>query len=250
MAFTLADVVPWGRTFAEYRRMFDLSKQDLDKEILGCADGPASFNAEANRQAHRVVSTDPIYRFSATELRSRIDETAGIISKQLTETAHEFVWDFFASPQELIDARMAAMKKFLIDYPQGLSEGRYVEAALPDLPFEDECFDLALCSHFLFLYSEQCDLAFHMDSIAELCRVAPEARFFPVLELGSVRSRHLDTVVSGLVEQGYFVELVKVDYEIQKGGNEMLRVVRPESGRQRRYHELPNGDRAAEARTD
>jgi hypothetical protein len=45
--FTLERVVPWGRSFDEYRRMFVLSSDDLRLRILGCADGPASFNAEA-----------------------------------------------------------------------------------------------------------------------------------------------------------------------------------------------------------
>jgi hypothetical protein len=119
---------------------------------------------------------------------------------------------------------MAAMRNFLEDYPRGLKEERYVDAELPDLPFVDRRFDLALCSHFLFLYSERCDLTFHRDSISELCRVAREVRIFPLLELGSVRSRHLDAVVSYLKERGFRVEIVRVDYEFQKGGNEMLRV--------------------------
>jgi hypothetical protein len=48
--FTLSDVVPWGRSFDEYQRMFVLSEDDLATTILGCADGPASFNAEATRR--------------------------------------------------------------------------------------------------------------------------------------------------------------------------------------------------------
>jgi hypothetical protein len=93
--------------------------------------------------------------------------------------------------------------------------------------------ELALCSHFLFLYSEQRDLEFHMQAIAELCRVAGEVRIFPLLELGSVRSRHLDAVVSSLRGRGHLVEAVKVDYELQRGGNEMLRIV-PSGKRVRR----------------
>ena len=45
MAFTLENVVPWGRNLEEYTRMFELSDPDLDGRILGCAVGPASFNA-------------------------------------------------------------------------------------------------------------------------------------------------------------------------------------------------------------
>lgn len=45
MPFTLENIVPWGRSLDEYISMFQLSGKDLDAKILGCADGPASFNA-------------------------------------------------------------------------------------------------------------------------------------------------------------------------------------------------------------
>lgn len=40
------------------------------------------------------------------------------------------------------------------------------------VPFSDLSFDLAVCSHFPFLYSSQFTEAFHEASILELCRVA------------------------------------------------------------------------------
>ena len=58
--FTLDQVVPWGRSFAEYRRMFALSDADLGLTIVGCGDGPASFNAEATALGATVISCDPI----------------------------------------------------------------------------------------------------------------------------------------------------------------------------------------------
>ena len=54
--FTLDKVVPWGRSFDEYRRMFALTDADLRGRILGCGDGPAAFNAEATRLGMRVTS--------------------------------------------------------------------------------------------------------------------------------------------------------------------------------------------------
>jgi hypothetical protein len=47
----LSKVVPWGRTFKEYKKMFSLSESDLKKTILGCGDGPACFNAELTKLA-------------------------------------------------------------------------------------------------------------------------------------------------------------------------------------------------------
>ena len=52
--FTLDQVVPWGRSFDEYRAMFAMTDMDLTGRILGCGDGPASFNREATRQVVRA----------------------------------------------------------------------------------------------------------------------------------------------------------------------------------------------------
>jgi hypothetical protein len=43
--------------------MFSLGDRDLGLKILGCADGPASFNAEATQIGLQVVSCDPLYAF-------------------------------------------------------------------------------------------------------------------------------------------------------------------------------------------
>jgi hypothetical protein len=61
-------------------------------------------------------------------------------------------------------------------------------------------------------------------SVRELCRVAKEARIFPILELGSRKSRHIDAVAAKLREDGFEVSIDTVPYEFQKGGNQMLRV--------------------------
>jgi hypothetical protein len=64
----LAEVIPWGRSFEDYSRMFDLTGNDLRRTVLGCGDRPASFNAEAAARGLRVVSCDPIYAFSTGEI--------------------------------------------------------------------------------------------------------------------------------------------------------------------------------------
>lgn len=226
MPFTLADVVPWGRTFEEYGAMFALSEVELDRRILGCGDGPASFNALAKQQGYNVVSVDPLYRFSAAAIRTRIEQTAVTVAEQTRRHANEFVWSHFSSVDELLADRMSAMSKFLDDYPSGKAAGRYIEAALPMLPFSDQAFDLALCSHFLFLYSEQRDLTFHIESIRELARVASEVRIFPLLELGAQPSRHLGATIEVIQSAGFLVSRVRVPYEFQRGANEMLRISR------------------------
>ena len=204
--------------------MFALSEEDLQKRFLGCGDGPASFNCFMTKRGGHVISADPIYHYSADEIRNRIDETYEEVIEQTRKSKNEFVWNHISSVEELGRIRMDAMKDFLSDYEAGLQEKRYIEAGLPVLPFEDGAFDIALCSHLLFLYSEQLSRDFHLQSIKELCRIAHEARIFPLLELGSRKSRHLQMTTYILRKDGMEVNIEKVNYEFQRGGNEMLRV--------------------------
>jgi hypothetical protein len=224
MPFTLDNVVPWGRGFDEYASMFAIEPPDFRRRILGCGDGPAAFNAVMNRSGGGVVSVDPLYDSSVTEIRERIDAVFDSILAETERNKEEFVWRHVESVSDLGRMRRAAMDEFLADYEVGTKEFRYVAGALPELPFVDKTFELALCSHFLFLYSEQYDLSFHIQSLQELCRVADEVRIFPLLELGARKSRHLDAVVTWLKREGIAHEIVTVDYEFQKGGNQMLRI--------------------------
>ena len=151
MPITYTEVKPWGRSFREYVGMFTLTAADLQKQILGCGDGPASFNAEGSAQGYRVTSADPIYALSAAQIEQRIDETWQEILEQMRPNMDSFVWTHFNSLEDVRDARLSAMRQFLADLECGKSEGRYIDASLPELPFEDSSFDLALCANFLFL---------------------------------------------------------------------------------------------------
>jgi len=222
--FSLERIVPWGRSFDEYVAMFALTGDDLRRSMLACGDGPASFNSTLTRRGGKVVSVDPIYQFSAQLIRSRIEQTFEEVIEQTGKNMDEFVWDHIRSVGELGRIRVAAMEEFLTDFASGVMAGRYIPGALPHLPFGHQKFDLTLCSHFLFLYSNLFTADFHVASIKEMCRVAHEARIFPLLELGSRKSRHLENVIATLTGDGYKGIIESVGYEFQKGGNEMLRV--------------------------
>ena len=203
--------------------MFCLSELDFSKQILGCGDGPACFNAEWSRIGGSVISVDPIYEFNVAELRSRIDEVYPQIIDQVSKNKNDFVWKNIVNVDELGKVRMDAMTIFLNDYEEGRKSGRYIAASLPRLPFEDNAFDLALCSHYLFLYSEHVSQEQHLLSMKELCRVASEVRVYPLLSIGNnIKSSHLEPVISALKDIGISISFVPVDYEFQKGATEML----------------------------
>jgi len=222
MGMKLKNVVPLGRSFDEYRLMFNLSKQDLDRRIISVADGPASFNAEMHAMGKEVVSIDPIYMFSAKDIQHKFDKVVGNIIEQVRNTPGDWTWTYHMSPDDLKQHRSEALTKFVADFEQGKRDGRYQVGELPALEFQDDAFDIALSSHFLFLYSDHYDYNFHKASVYEMLRVSGEARIFPLLDLMLKRSPYIERLTQELESDGFTVKIKKVPYEIQRGGNEMM----------------------------
>ncbi len=232
MAFELQRVVPWGRNFDEYRRMFTLREEDLSKRIISFGDGPAGFNAQMTTLGYQVVSLDPIYQFSKASLGQRIRETKDEVLAQLRNNEANFVWTTIKDIPELEQIRMEAMQTFLADYEAGKEQGRYVPHALPDqTPFQDDEFGLGLSSHFLILYAKL-GLEFHLQSIREMLRICQEVRIFPLLDLDAKESSVLPDIVDFFSKE-YTVSIEQVSYEFQRNGNRMLRIAKSSFGMDR-----------------
>jgi hypothetical protein len=196
----------------------------LTRTILDCAGGPASVNAEVTRKGYTFVSCDPLYRFTAEEIAWRIEETYETILAGAKTNRHRYAWDEIESLDRLGEVRMATMRRFLDNFPRGISEKRYRTEELPTLGFEHGTFDPALCSHFPFTYSEQLSADSHVSTIEEMCRVAYEARVFPLLDYAGEPSSILRPVVGELRARGYRSETRRVAYEFQRGRNRLLSV--------------------------
>lgn len=220
----LNEVIPWGRSLEEYRRMFALTDDDLDRRLLGCGDGPASFNAELTAQSKRVISIDPVYEFSREEIRQRFDDVYTQMVEAARDNRDKFNWDIIHSPDEMGHRRRNALNRFLDDYDVGKQQGRYLNETLPDLSFADRQFDLVLCSHLLFTYSHLLDASFHLHAAIEMLRVANEVRIFPLLTLNGRPSSHVEFLQRELTKYKISFEIIEVDYEFQVGGNQMLRL--------------------------
>ena len=145
MAFSLDRVVPWGRSFAEYRRMFALTEEQLALRMLACADGPASFNAEATERGADVVSVDPLYTFSRSEIQNRIQATYPEVMRQTRQNCSEFVWMEISSVEELGHLRMTSMERFLDDYEVGRKCGRYLAAHATAQSFRGRSPSVSAC---------------------------------------------------------------------------------------------------------
>lgn len=105
----LDSIVPWGRSYDEYRLIFSLTDSDLQKNILGCGDGPASFNAELTKRDGNIVSIDPIYQFTSEQIRSRIDEIYPQVMSQMHQNTENYIWESIKNVTELGDIRIAAV---------------------------------------------------------------------------------------------------------------------------------------------
>lgn len=224
MVMQLEQVVPFGRSLDEYIKMFNLTEEDLHKSILSVGDGPASFNAEGTQFGYRIKSIDPIYDLTSEQIRNRFYEVVDTIIDQVKNTPNDWVWTYHSSPDGLRGNRERVISIFCEDYELGKAMNRYEMGELPKLKYPDGEYELGLCSHLLFLYSDHLNEGFHFDSICEMLRVCQEIRIFPLLTLMLQRSPHLKSVVKRLEERGYRCEIQKVSYELQRGGNEMLKI--------------------------
>lgn len=221
MAFKLNSVVPWGRNMNEYKLMFQLNEEDMSKKIAGFGDGPACFNCEMTKRNGNVTSFDIIYQFSLSDIEKRIEKVRVEVMHQMRENADNYVWKNIKNLDDLENTRMSAMRKFLSDYEKGKSEGRYVFHELPNkLPYADGYFDIGLSSHFLLMYTSL-GYDFHIASMTEMLRVCKEIRIFPIVDLDANGTDLIKNVI-GYFQKNYRTDIIKTEYEFQKGDNKLL----------------------------
>lgn len=213
-----------GRTFEEYVHMFDLDPAALaGQTVLDCPSGVCSFVRTANERRIDAMGVDVAYGMSTARLTQRANADHERVVAQLREKPSLFEWGFYGN----IDGRSRYLKRayegFLDDFER--NRDRYVHAVLPILPFDSNSFSVVLSAHFLFLYGDRLDQAFHIASLRELARVATEeVRVFPLVELDTSRYHALDSIVRTLENEGYTTEQVSVPFEFQRGATEMLRI--------------------------
>ncbi|MFT3740605.1 MAG: hypothetical protein QM786_17790 [Breznakibacter sp.] len=218
----LDQIVPLGRNAREYSLMFDLASFGADTSVLDCGGGPASFNAEWTWKGRRAVSVDPLYAYGAADIKARIDDTFDGVMAQVERNQSRYRWEVFRDVGHLRTRRLRSMELFLADFVHGKQQGRYVAGQLPNLPFADTAFDVAVCSHLLFLYHDHIDAEFHLVSIREMLRVAGQARIFPLVGFDGALSPYVPHVIRQLKHEGFKTRLLNVPYEFQKGANQCL----------------------------
>ena len=224
--FDFGGAVPsWGRSAAEYEAFFALADIPPRTRRLDCGSGPSSFAAEWGNKGRYVVAVDPIYRFAAGDVLADFDGTATRMLAGMRKARGRFKWDYYGSPEAVVQRRRAVLAAFVADFQGAPRSGRYVAGCLPELPFASESFDLVLCSHLLFLYSAEFDSAMHLAFLREMLRVGREVRVFPLLDMNGEFSAHLEDAIQTLRVSTH-VELVPLSFEFRSGDSNMLRLRR------------------------
>src|SRR5262245_22192190 len=122
MAIRLDEIVPWGRSAAEYDLMFNLIASELSQGVLDCGGGPSDFTARQTACGVRAVAVDPIYAYSGAEIRARFEACVDTIMSQVRATPDDWVWKTHGNPDQLHASRRGTIERFLADYDAGLKE--------------------------------------------------------------------------------------------------------------------------------
>lgn len=213
--FVLPKTFFFGRNLAEYRRLFalrDTHELHVGARVLDVAAGPSSFTTEVHARGVRATAVDPHYgaRLESLTLLARSDHARVSTQMRAKPGLLRPGAESFPDIETAIEARGAAAARFLADYEDGFLHGRYLGAALPELPLADASFDLTLCAHLLFLHAGLLDYAFHLAACRELIRVTRpggEVRLHPICSGDGNTYIELDRLRADLATGGIISEL-------------------------------------------
>lgn len=216
------------RSYDEYVRMFALRPELLQSgAVLDVAAGASSFVAEACGRGYDARAADPLYALEPEAIRANGVREIEASTAKLAAIREQFDWSYYGDVDLHRSNREASLERFAAHYEAERSNGRYVPAKLPRLPFESGEFSLVLVSHFLFLYHEQFDFDFHLAALQELmrvCRRGGEVRIYPVITLGWDRYPLLERLSEALGRQGIQASLPESSLPFIPGSKELLRL--------------------------
>jgi len=217
-----------GRSYQEYMKMFSLKGEEFEYlSILDCAGGASSFTPHLLNKGFDCTAVDMLYGKSVEEVKEKCVNDFHTLLAVHSGMDHKVDWDFFSNPEDLVQQRIRVYEEFIDSYAEYKDE-RYFEGVLPNLPFQDDSFDLVLSSHLLFLYEDRLGYEFHLDSVVEMLRVTKkEVRIYPINKLHgrNSNSKILPLLMNKLSDEADFV-IEKVDYHFRRGSDEMLKIIK------------------------
>jgi hypothetical protein len=225
-----AGVAMTCRSYEEYVKMFDLDGLQLQgKRVLDVSGGASSFTAEADLRGILAEASDPLYVMPAKEIGENGKEEIKVSTAKLAGLQHLYNWDYYGSIERHRAGRERSLGLFLEDYSRPDSKARYHTGSLPELPFTEGSFSLVLCSHFLFLYEEQFDFAFHLAALKELLRICTkggEVRIYPLVNFRTELYRGLPELLRTLEELGAAVQLLDTKLPFIPKSEQFLQIIK------------------------
>lgn len=216
------------RSYAEYLRMFALKKETIEAgPVLDVSGGASSFIAKLSNQGIQAAGADPLYTMTPEQIYSHGAREIEVSTEKLAGLQEYFDWSFYGSLEHHRTMREQSLELFIADYRSDTDKSKYFAAGLPALPFADGSFGLVLCSHFLFLYHEQFDYAFHAEAVRELlrvCRPGGEVRIYPIYTLGWERYPFLNRLLAELGDLAAKAEMLPSELPFIPGSSEFLRL--------------------------
>jgi hypothetical protein len=216
-------VTALGFGLQEYIKMFDLTENELNMNILDCRAGASCFAAQMHEQSKVAIACDPLYHSDLDEIKRLVNAAKDAIQNSFATNAQAFSI-LPEKAKEFVQQAETGIEVFFNDFSAGQKTKRYTHDSLPNLSFQDEQFQLALVCHYLFTFSDQMSVEDHLAAIKELVRVSNEVRIFPLVTYDGQLSPYVGEVVAMLQNLSYGVEIRGVDYALQNQGNAMLRV--------------------------
>ena len=222
--FLLNDTAFFGRPYEELLRCFGFTECELiGRRVLDCPAGPDSFVAEGLKRGICASGVDPMYYRSPDAIARLARADFSDIYRRIRESPERFSSRTYATIEESESVRSDSLEVFLDHYLKTYPNGCYVVAALPDLPFKNDSFDISICGHFFFIYAQLFDEGFHRKAVRELARVThSEIRIHPLVGMDGERHAFVDSVRKELVLAGMETEIIEVDHEFFKGTNQTL----------------------------
>lgn len=180
-----------------------------------------------NATGGNVTAVDPVYERPSDEVAAMVGAEVARGSAWTVANIDRYRWDFYGDPDGHRRVRTDSARIFGADIVA--NSAKYQSGALPELPFAEDAFDLVLCSHLLFTYSDRLDREFHRLAIVEMARVGRQVRIYPLVHQSGSDERDLVAdLVTMLPPRGLRASTVPVSYEFQRGAGEMLVVSRAE----------------------
>lgn len=200
----------WIYSLADYRQIFDLSDQDLQKELLDFPAGISSVNAELNALGHRIISAGPLYSLNPTQMQQFAQQNLHRNIEASQDPA-------------LIESWKRSTELFLNDYDIGKQHGRYIALQLPPFSQIHHPCELLLCADLLFNPHPE---GVHDTSelMNDLAKLAAEVRIYPLPEDKTAVNSALGPVMLEFQRRNFGVEVRAIEWPHRNKSNAMLRV--------------------------